>query len=424
MVKRSWKSLFAGVAVLGGTVMFNSAMAGDGCCAPCGGNDCQQCEQIFADAGQKLTDQLASMSCCNDASCCAPESVCEETAADACGEGCGDGCGELFGESGSGINIGGFVQLGYHNNIEPLSVTRNQGLAFNDHPDRLNMHAAWLYAEKIADGSNGPDWGFRADFMYGVDAAQTQAFGNNPGNWDFQNGWDRGAGYGFALPQLYAEMATGDLSVKAGHFYTPVGYEVVPATGNFFYSHAFTMFNSEPFTHTGLLSTYTVSEEVKVYGGWSAGWDTGFDRRNGGSNFIGGFSSSLTEDITLTYINTIGNFGWRGEGYSHSIVVDTALTDKLQYVLQSDVLRADEFDTVGINQYLFYTLTDNLKAGSRVEWWKADGTSAYAATWGVNVTPMESLVVRPEVRYNWGADPNTGLDLDTTSFGIDAIYSF
>ncbi len=66
MVKGTWKSFLAGVALFGGLAAGNAAFAGDGGCAPCGGNDCHQCEQIFADAGQKLTDQLASMSCCGD----------------------------------------------------------------------------------------------------------------------------------------------------------------------------------------------------------------------------------------------------------------------------------------------------------------------------------------------------------------------
>ncbi len=423
MVKRTWRSLLAGVAMVGSIAVSGTAFAGADGCTPCAGDNCQQCEQIFADAGQKLTDQLASMSCCDNASCCAPDSVCSDGCAeDPCGDGtgCGDGCGDLFGESGNGIKIGGWAQVGYHNKIEPLSTVRNQGLAFNDHPDRLNLHQGWLFAEKVADGSNGLDWGFRADFMYGVDAAQTQAFGNNPGRFDFQNGWDRGAGYGFALPQLYAEVAAGDWSVKAGHFYTPVGYEVVTAPGNFFYSHAYTMFNSEPFTHTGALATYKASDSLTLYGGWTAGWDTGFDRRDGGSNFLGGFSTSLTDDVKLTYINTAGNLGWRGDGYSHSIVIDTTLTEKWNYVFQSDVLRADEFDTVGINQYLFYTINDQIKAGTRVEWWKADGVSHQGASWGVNVTPLENLVFRPEVRHDW----SPGANIDQTSFGVDAVYSF
>lgn len=418
------------MALVGGMTAANTAFAFDGCGAAARA-DCQQCEKIFADAGQKLTDQLAGMSCCGNAgsNCCAPASVCDSACAatcgdllsDSCGEACGEsgGCG-LFGESGSGIKLGGWVQAGYHTGLTPLSVARNDGLAFNDRPNELNLHQGWLYAEKIADGSNGLDWGFRADVMYGTDATSTQAFGNNPGRFDFQNGWDRGAGYGFALPQAYAEVATGDWNLKVGHFFTLVGYEVVSAPGNFFYSHALTMYNSEPFTHTGAIATYTASDDVTIYGGWTAGWDTGFDRMNGGSNFLGGTAVQVAEDVKVTYITTAGNFGWRGQGYGHSIVVDTSLSDNLNYVLQSDVIRADAYDTVGINNYLFYTINDKLKAGVRAEWWKADAVSFYEVTYGVNVTPMENVIVRPEVRHDWSPANAT----DSTIFGIDAIFTF
>ena len=162
----------------------------------------------------------------------------------ACGDGCGasscsDGLGGmsltgLMGGDDSGITFGGWTQFGYTN--------RSTGL-FNTHTNNVNLHQQWFYAEKVADGSCGLDWGFRADVMYGVDAADTQAFGNNPGRWDYENGFDYGI-YGWALPQLYAELAEGDWSVKIGHFYTLVGYEVVTAPDNFFYSHSFTMYNS------------------------------------------------------------------------------------------------------------------------------------------------------------------------------------
>ena len=54
------------------------------------------------------------------------------------------------------------------------------------------------------------------------------------------------------------------LNVKAGHFYTPIGYESVPAPDNFFYTHAYTMQYGEPFTHTGLLGNYKVNPNWSV----------------------------------------------------------------------------------------------------------------------------------------------------------------
>jgi hypothetical protein len=56
------------------------------------------------------------------------------------------------------------------------------------------------------------------------------------------------------MPQAYVEtnLPIGKgLSVKVGHFYTLLGYEVVTAPDNFFYSHSYSMQYGEPFTHWG-----------------------------------------------------------------------------------------------------------------------------------------------------------------------------
>jgi len=421
MTRTTWTSFLSGIVLAGGIAITGTAVGGDGCgvggsCStePMG---CQQCDEVFATAGQSLTDQLAAMSCCDGSSCCAPTSCCDAI------EGC-----SAAEDEGCGITFGGWVQMGFHDNNTPNGA--NGVGSFNSHPDRFNLHQGWLYAEKVADGSDGLDWGFRADVMYGVDGADTQSFGNTPGRWDFQNGFDHGQ-YAWALPQLYAEVASGDWSLKLGHFYTLVGYEVVTAPDNFFYSHALTMFNSEPFTHTGALVTYSATDDTSIYGGWTAGWDTGFDQFQGGSSFLGGFGTALADDITFTYIATAGEFGWRGNGYSHSLVFDFTLTDKLNYILQSDLVRTNDADAnpatvdadddVGINQYLIYQVDEMIGVGTRVEWWKNEGASQYAATWGVNVKPMDNFIIRPEVRHDWRV---AGQNDTETTFGVDAILTF
>ncbi|MCH2113677.1 MAG: porin [Pirellulales bacterium] len=411
------KSWIAGIAVL--TLAANPAFA--------------------ADLGQWSYGQVTPVSCdscCDDSCCddgCCDDSCCDDSCCDSDGCGCGvGGAGLLSGLGGglvegfsladtlgiNGIDIGGWTQFGYHDSYTPRSgaAVRGQGSAFNDVPKDVHLQQQWWYLGKEADGSCGVGFGFRADFVYGTDAQKTQSFGN-PGD-EFDNGYDRGV-YGWAIPQLYGEVALGeDLSVKIGHFFTLVGYEVVGAPGNFFYSHALTMFNSEPFTHTGVLATYDGFEDMTLYGGWTLGWDTGFANANSGNNFLGGFSTGLGDSATLTYITTYGNFGARDLGqddsYSHSIVLDVALTDNVNYVLQSDLVGIDALvgdgqtrapitgnDQVGINQYLFYTYNDILTFGSRIEWWKSDGQSNFEYTSGVNVKLLDNLVMRPEFRKDW-----------------------
>jgi Putative beta-barrel porin-2, OmpL-like. bbp2 len=353
----------------------------------------------------------------------------------------------------SDYRYGGWIGMGYYNNQERFSNTPNDGFAFLDYPDHLNLDQAWFYAEKVADaGCYSADYGFRFDMLYGVDAQKTQAFGNGNSGWDVA--WDHGP-YGWAMPQAYVEVAFDDWSVKIGHFFTIIGYEVVPDTGNFFYSHSFTMFNSEPFTHTGVLATYSASDRVTLYAGWTLGWDTGFSQGNlagdapynhgtNGSNWLGGISAELTDDITVTWCQTAGNLGYRsaGEpGYSQSVVAIADVTDSLQYVLQSDWVTTDGYNgqvgyheqDFGINQYLFYTLSDRWKAGCRMEWWKSNGftyktASIYELTGGINYKPQANVTIRPEIRYNWTpADfryVSNDAPFNNTVFAIDAVVTF
>jgi hypothetical protein len=367
----------------------------------------------------------------DNGACCQPS--CNPCCTTNC---CDSGCG-IFGGGGGGgggwcanpiylmpedgpFRVSGWFQGGFHNKPTPLSQTYGDLRAFNDVPGKFNIHQAYMFAERAADGeANGFDWGFRFDALYGTDAQKTQAFGQ-PSGWDTD--WDHGV-YGWALPQAYAEVAAGPLSIKVGKFYTIIGYEVVTAPGNFFYSHSLTMFNSEPFTHTGALGTLNVGDGVNLYGGWTAGWNTGFDQFNGGSNFLGGASVEVNDWLTLAYTTTIGNFGDHGrDGYMGSLVAQVQLTERWQYVVQSDYLDVGQpsnpdlfHHTLGVNQYMFYHFNDCVAWGNRLEWWKAEGTSYWEATTGMNLKAHANWVFRPEIRYDWQGDPNR----EQWTFGID-----
>ncbi len=357
----------------------------------------------------------------------------------------------------AGWQIGGWTQIGYH--------TYNNAL-FNQHGDNVRLNQAWLYAEKVADGSDGLGFGGRIDYVYGVDAQDTQAFGIDNNSWD--NGWDNGI-YGNALPQLYAEVAYGDLSVKVGHFFTLIGYEVVAAPGNFFFSHSYTMYNSEPFTHTGVLGTYNAADALTLYGGWVMGWDSGFE--DNGDAFLGGYSLDLGDNLNITNQYVVGRFGENkglppragGEvGFMTSFIATAQLTDDVSYVLWVDVLDTDndlpaavrptKRETYDWNNYLLVSLTDWLTWGTRAEWYNidkgiyidpttnqlvSDGRSdIYALTTGFNIAAGSNLLFRPEIRWDWNKDRllqdvpgNPGVleiagNASQTTFGMDAILEF
>jgi hypothetical protein len=378
-----------------------------------------------------VADPCCSDPCCGDPSC-----------GDGCDCGSACGCGILGAVEGftlagliglpadSQYQIGGWTEVNYTDNNVPLSQSFDDLLSFDDLPDRVNLGQQWFYVGRTLSG-DGFDIGGRIDAMYGTDAQKTQSFGNPGagvrGFGHYDASWDHGY-YGFAMPQSYVEVGYNNASVKVGHFFTPLGYEVIPVTGNFFRTHSYTMFNSEPFTHTGALGQ-AVFGDLTLYGGWSLGWDSGYDQLNSGNNFIGGFAYAINDDVTFTYLSTYGNFGWRDGGddnsYSHAMVLVANLTDNLQYIAQSDMIDTSnpgvsEFDTIGLNQYLLYWLTDSIGTGGRVEWWKADGVSFYEVTGGFNFKVLENVNIRPEMRHDWA--PGIGLDEDT--FAIDGYVTY
>ena len=336
----------------------------------------------------------------------------------------------LFGEV-NGWSAGGWLQIGYFNKANSL---------FNSRADEVQVSQAWAYIEKAADGSDGWGFGGRFDAMYGTDSQDTQAFGADRG-WD--NGFDNGPDYGFALPQAFLEAAYGDTSVKVGHFYTIIGWEVVTAPDNFFYSHAYTMYNSEPFTHTGALVTHQANEDTTIWGGYTLGWDSGFN--DNGDAFLGGISRTVSDNLTLIYTASGGRFGesrfnpdFGERGYMQSIIADVSLRDDLQYIFQSDYLDTEDADgatvreTFGINQYLIKTISDCWSVGTRFEYWNAetfgagDDSDVYAWTVGANYKPHANIIMRPELRGDWDDDEIAGLeDGDRQfTFAMDTIFLY
>lgn len=482
-------SLMFGTA---GLLVASALHAADpGCCVPAPSRPVIQgggcCDKIYEDAAEKLKNlnpgccAPAGNACAAPATCAPAASVCDPaTVFNGCGggHGCGRRCGHggMFGSelgepwtlvslfdndcggnhfTDKGWVLGGHLAGGYANNPDGAFIG-NGPFVNQKEFNQFGTQQAYMYIGKVADGSDGFGWGFRTDLVYGMDGNEFQSFGNiDAGHYDYLNGWGglppdprQHGPYEWALPQLYAELAFNDLSIKMGHFYTIVGYEVLPTNGNFFFTKQLTFYNSEAFTHTGALATYKVNDKLTVNGGWTLGWDTGFYQYENGSNFIGGLTYTVSDKTSFIYTNTIGNLGWRGNGALNSFIITNKWTDKFSTVNQFDVLGTDlkiggvnaDFiadgvasNSTGLINYAFYDINSRLKAGIRNEWYKADGTSYYTLTYGVNVKPTANLTIRPEVRHMWspgndvtyfGAGGYGNELFNQTVFGVDAVLTF
>ena len=373
----------------------------------------------------------------------------------------------------NGIVISGVANAGItYNGNEPTNGF-NGPVTFGDRASEFQLNQLNLNIQK-AVATEGNEWSFggRLDTMFGTDSIFTQAYGVpaynvNTGapmtrsNWDLNIlSTDGNRFYGIALPQAYAEAYVpigNGLDVKVGHFYTPIGYETVPANENFFYSHAYTMQYGEPFTHTGALSNYNLTSNWSLMGGITTGsatggWDGGFDKQLGTYNGIAG--ATWTSNDKGTSANVSGTYGNASDTSNktwalYSIVLKHNSTEKTHFVLQHDHGFADGVTTYGINTYgtnpvnaewyginshLYYDIKDNLSVGMRAEWFRdqngfrvwgpgrvaaatnnsnnsyavpgvnnssAVGASYYELTWGLNWKPTKWLNLRPNVRYDW-----------------------
>jgi len=351
----------------------------------------------------------------------------------------------------NGIEIGGWASAGITYASHNGDHHSNGPISFNDRNNDFQLNQTNLFIERAIDSSK-KEWqlGGRVDFMFGTDADNTQASG-----WDNQILDEEFNSYDVAFPQayleLYAPVGSG-LTIKAGHFYTTIGYEVVTSPDNFFYSHAYTMLYAEPFTHSGVMASYDINDNLSVYGGAVTGWDN--FRENGGDwSFLGGANLSSDDEKTSLAVSIItgenGDDSVDQNTTMYSIVLSHDITDRLHYVFQHDLGitedgagAGDDSDWYGINQYLTYDINDQLAAGLRAEWFSDSdgrisgddagnfGANYYAVSAGVNYSPVEWLKFRPEVRYDWadtngaGAVYDNGAENDQISVAMDMVLTF
>jgi len=376
-----------------------------------------------------------------------------------------------------GWSAGGWLAQSFTWNPDNPTDGFNGPVTFLDRANEYQMNQFNLYLEKATDtGGCGFDIGGRVDALYGTDHRFTTATGLET-NGDFTQNWNgNNRFYGLAMPQFYAEIAYNNTKTKIGHFYSPVGYFVVPATGNFFNTMPYTFQYGEPFTHTGFLTTWAATDKLTLGAGFVKGWDN-FDHKlhsHGGYlgtlgyTFEGGASINIVHVITQepSFVASATNGGF-SQRFLQTFVFQKPITDKLTYVMHSDYGRqlnttaaGNTAEWYGANQYLFYQMNDCWAWGVNFEWFRDDdgvrvGTLTantgngstrsaplgapggfagdfYQLTVGPKWTPTANLTVRPNARWDWyngdlpgGAQPyDAGTDNNQFILGTDVIVSF
>jgi len=308
----------------------------------------------------------------------------------ACEDDCGPNCCKLadLGEpfklldgcwtQSRGITAGGWIAQSYTWNPYRPADGFNGPVTWTDRANEYQMNEFYLFAGKAANTEGcGWDWGWRADALYGTNYRWDTAAG-------LETKINNGQFYGLALPNLYGEVAYNDVSVKIGHFTSPVGFFAVGTANNFFPFLPYTFQYGEPFTHTGFLATWKVNDKLSWGNGMTHGWDNFDNTGNPHMGYIGTLNYTLDNTDTLAWVGLYGQEPNLAGGpdpfssrYTQTLVYTRKVSDDTSVVLQSDYgaqfhgARTDQVSNwYGVNSYLFLRQTCRTQWGFNFEWFR------------------------------------------------------
>jgi hypothetical protein len=303
-------------------------------------------------------------------------------------------------------------------------------MGFNFRANEGHVQQQWLRVERTVDqNATTPTFGFRSDTLFGIDYRFTVARGLFSGQLSDDNGQPNL--YGVDPVQFYAEayfpQVGRGLDVKLGRFFAQFGAESIDTTQNYFLSRSYS-FIYDPFTHTGLLTTLKLTDAWSVQNGLVLGSDVFIDPADT-PTYIGGAKwapPNGRDSVLFEVILGSGRFN-QARNFNNVEIFDLVYThkfsDRLNYTLDAlygfetnvpDIGTADWFAAV---QYLSYQVTGRLSATTRLEFFddpqgqRTGFSGLYAAlTGGVTWKPTPaglppgSLLIRPEVRYDYNTD--------------------
>jgi len=274
-----------------------------------------------------------------------------------------------------------------------------------DHYNGINLNYFEFRIEKPLDEAQ---WsaGYKAEMWFGQDA----------------NGLPGSLSDGVAVKQAYVSLRApvgNGLDFKIGQVDPIIGYEVASSYANPNFSRSMG-FWIEPFSHTGVLASYQLTEWFGMVGGVA---DTTFGKMNTKEDWSYGPGSPNTYnnpkgDGTLTYMGALTlkapeSWGWLAGSSLYGGLVDGGVSggpDTMNYYAglsmptpikeitvgaSWDYLSDHTFDgqwAQAIAGYVSYQLTEKMKLNARVEYAKGNGTASGSGDrGGLWITPIDNI---------------------------------
>lgn len=309
---------------------------------------------------------------------------------------------QLLGDADSAWRVSGWLAQGGTWNPSAPKDHWNGPVSWMDRANEYELTELYVTIERRAGRpANGYEVGGRLDAMWGTNYRFVTSAG-------LESTWNPDDRYGVALPSAYLEFTTAHTSTIVGRFISPVGYFIVGTANNFFSTLPYTFAYGEPFTHTGVMTTVDVADDLQVRVGVTNGWDSTADwdsQRAGLVDEAWNRHVGALGMVTVTGLAEAGDslawFGsWslepdlsglgRSSRYIQSLVYTLPVAPDWQWVVQSDfgfqhaavpdpAGGREDAEWFGLNQYVFYDADPAWRWGLAVEWFRDDDGARVAS---------------------------------------------
>jgi hypothetical protein len=324
---------------------------------------------------------------------------------------------------GNRLSISGWTDLSYTASSDHFS---NLPMGFDYRANEFLLQQNWLRIERpvVTAGTTEPTFGFRCDtILPGTDYRFTLARGLFSGQLTAANG--QPLLYGIDPVQFYAEayfptIGRG-LDIKLGRCFCQYGVEAIDSPSNALFSHAYT-FIYDPFTHTGLMGTLKLTDVWSVQAGLMLGDDVFIDPADE-LTFMGDVKwvrPGGRDSATFSVLIGPGRFN-QGRNFNNPEIFDLVATHKFNPHLNYSFEALFGFETnvpdigtanwFGILNYLTCDFTPRLSGTARLEFFndpqgqRTGFPGLYTAlTGGLSFRPYKSIIVRPELRYDYNTE--------------------
>jgi hypothetical protein len=317
------------------------------------------------------------------------------------------------------LSISGWIDASFTGSTDHGT---NLPMGFNYLPNDFALQQAWFRFDRsvVTSGTTEPTFGFRSDWVVGIDYRFILARGL------FSNQLTADHGnpdtYGVDPVQFYGEayfptVAQG-LDVKVGRFFALYGVETIDAPSNYFLSHSYTDIY-DPYTHTGIVTTTKLSDAWTVQAGLVLGSDDFIDPVDN-PTFIGSAKWTASDQCDSVLFNAIlddGRFNQTRDFHNPEIfdlIYTHKFSDRFTYLSEAlfgfttNVPAIGTAEWFGLPNYFNYQWTPRLATNLRLEIFddiqgqRTGFPGLYEdVTAGVSFQPIKAVTIRPELRFDY-----------------------